>query len=108
VTSGFGHLIDHMVMSRPLNVISAKVIFLTNQKIGNKTRDTDLPLTDHNAVKTTFGILANGAKPKGINLPLTDDNSSDKILGMQAMPLYVAATLLCVAAPLLCMAARVA
>jgi len=84
VTSGFGHLIDHMVMSRPLNVISAKVIFLTNQKIGNKTRDTDLPLTDHNAVKTTFGILASGAKRKGTDLPLTDDNSSDTILCMPA------------------------
>lgn len=106
VTSGFGHLIDHMVMSRPLNVISAKVIFLTNQKIGNKTRDTDLPLTDHNAVKTTFGILASDAKPKGTDLPLTDDNSSDPSYASYA-PLW-AATLLCVAGTLLCVAARAA
>lgn len=55
-TSGFGHTIDHMSMSRPLQVLSADVVYLTNQKFGNKEKDTDLPLTDHNSVKTTFGI----------------------------------------------------
>jgi endonuclease/exonuclease/phosphatase family metal-dependent hydrolase len=54
ITSGFGHLIDHMAMSRPLKVLSSKVIYLTNQKFGNKKPDTDLPLTDHNSVKTVF------------------------------------------------------
>lgn len=43
-------------MSRPLKVIQAKVIYLTNQKFGNKPKDTNLPLTDHNAVKTIFRI----------------------------------------------------
>ena len=56
VTSGFGHLVDHMAMSRPLQVSSAKVSYLTNQKIGNKPPDTDLPLSDHNSVKTVFLI----------------------------------------------------
>lgn len=56
VTSGFGHLVDHMAMSRPLQVFSAKVSYLTNQKVGNKPLDTDLPLSDHNSVKTVFLI----------------------------------------------------
>jgi len=56
VTSGFGHLIDHMAMSRQLTVSSSKLIYLTNQKFGNKPPDTDLPLTDHNSVKTVFLI----------------------------------------------------
>jgi len=56
VSSGFGHLIDHMAMSRPLEVASSKLIYLTNQKFGNKPPDTDLPLTDHNSVKTVFLI----------------------------------------------------
>eukprot|EP00931_Biecheleriopsis_adriatica_P042608 TRINITY_DN2428_c0_g1_i2.p1 TRINITY_DN2428_c0_g1~~TRINITY_DN2428_c0_g1_i2.p1 ORF type:complete len:406 (-),score=64.98 TRINITY_DN2428_c0_g1_i2:111-1328(-) len=58
VTSGFGHLIDHMAMSRPVKIKSAQVIHLTNQKFGNKPKDTDLPLTDHNSVKTIFCISA--------------------------------------------------
>jgi len=56
ITSGFGHLIDHMAMSRPLKVSSSKVIYLTNQKFVKKPPDTDLPLTDHNSVKTVFLI----------------------------------------------------
>lgn len=56
VTSGFGHLIDHMAMSRPLKVVSAKVIYLTNQKFGNQPKDTDLPLSDHNSVKVVFMV----------------------------------------------------
>jgi endonuclease/exonuclease/phosphatase family metal-dependent hydrolase len=56
ITSGFGHLIDHMATHRPLQVDEAKVIYLTNQKFGNKPPDTTLPLTDHNSVKTTFMI----------------------------------------------------
>jgi len=55
-TSGFGHLIDHMAMSRPLDIIFAESVHFTNQKFGNKPKDTDLPLTDHNAVKTIFAI----------------------------------------------------
>jgi len=58
ITSGFGHLIDHMAMSRPLQVISAEVLYTTNQKFGGKPKDTDLPLTDHNMVKTVFSIEA--------------------------------------------------
>lgn len=56
ITSGFGHLIDHMAASRPLQVASAEVIYLTNQKVGQTKPDTDLPLTDHNAVKAVFLI----------------------------------------------------
>jgi endonuclease/exonuclease/phosphatase family metal-dependent hydrolase len=55
VTSGFGHLIDHMVTNRKLES-SAQVIYLTNQKFGNKPKDTTLPLTDHNSVKAVFRI----------------------------------------------------
>merc|ERR1719262_1345311 len=44
ITSGFGHLIDHMAMSGPLKVASSKVLYLTNQKFGNKPPDTDLQL----------------------------------------------------------------
>jgi endonuclease/exonuclease/phosphatase family metal-dependent hydrolase len=55
VTSGFGHLIDHMVTNRRLPS-EAQVIYLTNQKFGNKPPDTTLPLTDHNSVKTSFRI----------------------------------------------------
>mmetsp|Transcript_8887 Transcript_8887/g.18405 ORF Transcript_8887/g.18405 Transcript_8887/m.18405 type:complete len:354 (-) Transcript_8887:194-1255(-) len=56
VTSGFGHLIDHMAASRPLKVVSAELIYLTNQKFGGKPKDTDLPLTDHNSVKVVFSL----------------------------------------------------
>jgi endonuclease/exonuclease/phosphatase family metal-dependent hydrolase len=70
-TSSFGHLIDHMVMSRPLEVVSAKVMFLTNQKIGNKPKDTELPLTDHNAVQTIFGIPVRA----GTDLPSTEHST---------------------------------
>mmetsp|Transcript_96464 Transcript_96464/g.170885 ORF Transcript_96464/g.170885 Transcript_96464/m.170885 type:complete len:408 (-) Transcript_96464:160-1383(-) len=55
-TSGFGHLVDHMATSRPLEVVSAEPVHFTNQKFGNKPKDTTLPLTDHNAVKTVFLI----------------------------------------------------
>jgi endonuclease/exonuclease/phosphatase family metal-dependent hydrolase len=61
-TSGFGHLIDHMAMSKPLKVLSAEVKYLTNQKLGNKPKDTELPLTDHNAVKTVFAIATRPAR----------------------------------------------
>lgn len=56
ITSGFGHLIDHMATNRPLQIADAEVIYLTNQKFGNKPPDTDLQLTDHNSVKTVFRI----------------------------------------------------
>merc|ERR1719456_1714376 len=55
-TSGFGHTIDHMAMSRPVVVRSANVLYFTNQRFSKKAPDTDLPLTDHNAVKTVFCI----------------------------------------------------
>lgn len=60
-TSGFGHLIDHMAMSHPLEIISAESVHFTNQKFGNMPKDTDLPLTDHNAVKTIFAIPCGAA-----------------------------------------------
>mmetsp|Transcript_92711 Transcript_92711/g.239420 ORF Transcript_92711/g.239420 Transcript_92711/m.239420 type:complete len:417 (-) Transcript_92711:154-1404(-) len=56
ITSGFGHLIDHMAMSEKLKVLEARVIYFTNQKFGNKGKDTDLILTDHNSVKARFRI----------------------------------------------------
>lgn len=56
VTSAFGHLIDHMALSRNLLVENAEVVYLTNQKLGNKAADTDLPLTDHNAVKIVLSL----------------------------------------------------
>jgi endonuclease/exonuclease/phosphatase family metal-dependent hydrolase len=56
ITSGFGHLIDHMVTNRKVESLSAEVLYLTNQKFGNKKKDTELPLTDHNSVKTAFRI----------------------------------------------------
>mmetsp|Transcript_80024 Transcript_80024/g.141210 ORF Transcript_80024/g.141210 Transcript_80024/m.141210 type:complete len:365 (+) Transcript_80024:55-1149(+) len=55
ITSGFGHLIDHMAMSGPLQVLEAEVIYLTNQKFSNQ-QDTDLVLTDHNSIKTRFSV----------------------------------------------------
>merc|ERR1712113_987708 len=55
-TSGFGHCIDHMAMSRPLQVHSTEVIHLTNQKFGNKPKDAPIVLTDHNSVKCVFKI----------------------------------------------------
>lgn len=69
VTSGFGHLIDHMATNRAIKVISAKVIHLTNQKFGNKPKDTELPLTDHNSVKTIFyvaGAQKSATQPQGV------------------------------------------
>jgi len=54
VTSGFGHLIDHMATNRPVDA-KAEVVYLTNQKF-KKEKDTDLPLTDHNSVKATFQV----------------------------------------------------
>lgn len=54
ITSGFGHLIDHMATSKPLVVERAEIVYLTNQKVGGLPPDTDLPITDHNAVKTVF------------------------------------------------------
>jgi len=54
VSSSFGHLVDHMATSRPVQVEQCEVKFLTNQKVGNQPPDTELPLTDHNAVKVAF------------------------------------------------------
>jgi len=67
VTSGFGHLVDHMAMSRKLKVAEAKVIYFTNQKFGNKPQDTDLVLTDHNSVKTRFVVEGEvGSRDSGV------------------------------------------
>jgi len=60
VTSAFGHLIDHMAMSRPLPVVSAEVVYLTNQKIGQQPKVIDVPVTDHNAVKAVFCVSREG------------------------------------------------
>lgn len=49
-TSGFGHLIDHMAISRPTKIVSVEKYFTTNQKF-TSTKDTETPLTDHNCVK---------------------------------------------------------
>mmetsp|Transcript_88755 Transcript_88755/g.248350 ORF Transcript_88755/g.248350 Transcript_88755/m.248350 type:complete len:616 (-) Transcript_88755:195-2042(-) len=55
-TSGFGHCIDHMAYNRTLQVVSTTVEYLTNQKFSKDPADTELPLTDHNAVKSVFLI----------------------------------------------------
>lgn len=55
VTSGFGHLIDHMATSRSVPVKSTEMVYLTNQKFSS-VKDTEIPLTDHNSVKATFLI----------------------------------------------------
>merc|ERR1719446_796946 len=62
ITSGFGHLIDHMATSRAVQVKSSRVDHLTNQKFGNKPPDTDLPLTDHNSVTTVFLLSGDDEK----------------------------------------------
>lgn len=54
VTSGFGHLIDHMATNRRLEA-KAEVVYMTNQKF-KPHKDTDLPLTDHNSVKVVFQV----------------------------------------------------
>jgi len=56
VTSAFGHVIDHVATNKPLEVESAEIRYLTNQKFGNKPPDTDLVITDHNAVQVSFLI----------------------------------------------------
>jgi len=56
ISSGFGHLIDHMALSRKVPVKKAEIIFLTNQKTKDAAEDTDLVITDHNAVKVSFAI----------------------------------------------------
>lgn len=66
VTSAFGHVIDHVATNKPLEVESAEIRYLTNQKFGNKPPDTDLVITDHNAVQArgdlrTSGSLGSGA-----------------------------------------------
>lgn len=54
-TSAFGHLIDHVATSAPLEQERRpEVRFLTNQKFGGKPPDTDLVVTDHNAVQVAF------------------------------------------------------
>lgn len=89
VTSGFGHLIDHMASSRAIKINSTKVIHLTNQKFGNKPKDTDLPLTDHNSVKTIFYIT-------GAQSPATQSAGvMKKVLGTKAV--VFGASVLCAA-----------
>mmetsp|Transcript_69654 Transcript_69654/g.182618 ORF Transcript_69654/g.182618 Transcript_69654/m.182618 type:complete len:421 (-) Transcript_69654:409-1671(-) len=62
ITSAFGHVVDHMATSRPLEVVSTKLHLLTNQKVGQKPKDVDVPVTDHNAVTTVFSLARNGPK----------------------------------------------
>eukprot|EP00928_Gymnodinium_smaydae_P001404 TRINITY_DN10520_c0_g1_i3.p1 TRINITY_DN10520_c0_g1~~TRINITY_DN10520_c0_g1_i3.p1 ORF type:complete len:536 (-),score=68.56 TRINITY_DN10520_c0_g1_i3:417-1976(-) len=70
-TSGFGHCIDHMAMSRSIQVKSAKVIYLTNQKFGTK-KDTDLILTDHNSVKAVFAVTSSKGHHGGTKVLRTE------------------------------------
>lgn len=53
-TSGFGHLIDHMAMSCAVPVEVERLI-TTNQKFG-APKETDTPISDHNAVKARFRL----------------------------------------------------
>jgi len=74
-SSGFGHLIDHMAMSRKLDVISSELIHLTNQKVPqNAPKDTDMPLTDHNAVKCVFSM----ASRRRTSAPSASNRGSDE------------------------------
>mmetsp|Transcript_22225 Transcript_22225/g.41381 ORF Transcript_22225/g.41381 Transcript_22225/m.41381 type:complete len:613 (+) Transcript_22225:55-1893(+) len=52
-TSGFGHVIDHMLTNREIENISAERVIATNQKF-KKEKDCEIVLTDHNAVKVRF------------------------------------------------------
>jgi len=56
VTSAFGHLIDHMALSRKVPVKFSEIVYLTNQKVRDAAQDTDTVITDHNAVKVAFEI----------------------------------------------------
>jgi len=57
ITSAFGHLIDHMATSVPLQQEGKpEVRYLTNQKFSKEPPDTELVVTDHNAVVVTFLI----------------------------------------------------
>jgi len=55
-SSSFGHLIDHMATNKPVPVDAVDLVFLTNQKGGGRSDDTDLVITDHNAIRTTFKL----------------------------------------------------
>lgn len=55
-TSRFGHLIDHIALSTPVEVLKAEVQHLTNQLFSSAKPDTDLVLTDHNAIRVTFAV----------------------------------------------------
>lgn len=61
-TSAFGHCVDHMATSRPVRT-QAEVFKTTLQRFGGGAPDTDLPLTDHNAVKVCFHVPAYKARP---------------------------------------------
>ena len=54
-TSAFGQTVDHVAMSRSCPTRVEKY-FTTNQRFGSGPPDTDLPLTDHNAVKVTIAL----------------------------------------------------
>eukprot|EP00931_Biecheleriopsis_adriatica_P018052 TRINITY_DN12738_c0_g1_i2.p1 TRINITY_DN12738_c0_g1~~TRINITY_DN12738_c0_g1_i2.p1 ORF type:complete len:225 (-),score=56.23 TRINITY_DN12738_c0_g1_i2:18-692(-) len=54
-TSAFGHLVDHMAVSDARKPVRVERLLTTNQGFGSKAnRDTDIPITDHNAVTATF------------------------------------------------------
>lgn len=62
-TSAFGHLVDHMAVSRPDLPVRTEKFLTTNQRF-SKQRDTDVPITDHNAVKATFYVTCGASVSK--------------------------------------------
>lgn len=52
-TSTFGHVIDHMAVSDHRLSAQVERLIATNQRF-SQTKDTDVPITDHNAVQATF------------------------------------------------------
>merc|ERR1739848_549123 len=58
-TSRFGHLVDHMAMNRYTDVRAVRRFYLTNPMFGG-SQNTATPITDHNAVKTTFRVQRSG------------------------------------------------
>lgn len=61
-TSAFGHLVDHMATNSPVEVLSTRLVYLTNQKF-KETRDTDLALSDHNAIIAKIQTTSSAVQP---------------------------------------------
>mmetsp|Transcript_71159 Transcript_71159/g.231141 ORF Transcript_71159/g.231141 Transcript_71159/m.231141 type:complete len:1604 (-) Transcript_71159:138-4949(-) len=53
-SSRFGHLVDHMAVSQAVPTDVPEVFFTTNQV--DAPPDTDVPMTDHNAIKVSFHV----------------------------------------------------